>query len=145
MMRKTDDPGKKGTKGGDDDVEDPKKGDEKNTGGRKGRQGEDEGKSSITPKTPYLNARAFNPSDSEAIELVLRADGDYDGNVWIEGLGDDGSAENLPLESAEIIGVGPVEVEQNKIKNVKLAAEETVRLRLRAKRPGKYAIRATLA
>ncbi|HEV2842078.1 MAG TPA: hypothetical protein VGW39_12185 [Chthoniobacterales bacterium] len=145
-MRKTADPGKKGTKGGDDDVDDPKKGDGKSTGGRKGREGEDEGESSIAPRIPYLRARAFNPSDSDdAIELVLRADANYDGSVWIEGLGDDGSAENLPLESAEIIGVGPVEVEQSKIKNLKLAAEETVRVRLRARRPGKYAIRATLS
>ena len=146
IMQKTNDPGAKGTTPGDDDVEDPKKGDGKKTGGRKGRQGDDTGKSSQTPKVPALSARAFYPSDGdEEIELVLRADGDYDGNVWIEGLGDDGSAENLPLESAEIVGAGPAEVEQSKIKNLKLNAEETVRVRLRLKRPGKYAVRATLA
>ena len=107
-MRKTDDPGRKGTKGGDDDVDDPKKGDEKNMGGRKGRQGEDEGKSSIIPKAPYLKARAFNPSDAnQAIELYS-CDSDYDGSVWIEGLGDDGSAENLPLSPPRLLGSDPL-------------------------------------
>lgn len=145
-MRKTADPGKKGTTGGDDDVDDPKKGDGKSTGGRKGRQGENSGDSSLTPKVPALSARAFCPSDNEdAVELVLRADGDYEGNVWIEGLGDDGSAENLALESAEIVGVGPVEVEQSKIKGVTLAAEAPVRVRVRLKQPGKYAVRAMLS
>ena len=120
--------------------------DGKKTGERKGRQGEDAGNTSNKPKVPALNARAFCPSDSdEAVELVLRTDGDYDGNVWIEGVGEDGSAENLPLESAEIVGGGPAEVEQNKIKNVKLAAGESVRVRVGLKRPGKYAVRATLA
>lgn len=145
-MRKTPEPGKKGTSGGEDDVDDPKKGDGKSTGGRKGRQGENSGDASLAPKFPVLSARAFCPSDSnDSVELVLRADGDYNGNVWIEGLGDDGSAENLPLESAEIVGVGPAEVEQSKVKNVKLTAEQAVRVRLRLKQPGKYAVRATLS
>ena len=131
---------------GEDDVEDPKKGDGKKTAGRKGRQGDDSGESSQTPKVPALSARAFYPSDAdEEVELVLRADGDYEGSIWIEGLGDDGAAENLPLSSAEIVGVGPAEVEQSKIKNMILAAEETVRVRLRLKQSGKYAVRATLA
>lgn len=145
-MRKTVDPGKKGTAPGDDDVEDPKKGDGKKTGGRKGRQGDSSGDSSVAPKVPALSSRAFYPSDDDdAIELVLRADGDYEGSVWIEALGDDGSAENLLLESAEIVGVGAAEVEQSKIKNVTLVVEETVRVRLYVKQPGKYAVRATLS
>lgn len=145
-MRKVPEPGKKGTGPGDDDVEDPKKGDGKSTGGRKGRQGENSGDSSVAPKVPALSARAFCPSDSEGVvELVLRSDGDYEGNVSIEGLGDDGSAENLALESAEIVGVGPADVEQSKIRNVKLAADQAVRVRVRLKQSGKYAIRATLS
>jgi hypothetical protein len=145
-MRKTTGPGKKGTTGGDDDVDDPKKGDGKSTGGRKGRQGENSGDSSVAPKVPALSARAFCPSDNEDIvELVLRSDGDYEGNVWIEGLGDDGSAENLALESAEIAGGGHAEVEQSKIKNMKLTANQAVRVRVRLKQPGKYAVRATLS
>ena len=60
-------------------------------------------------------------------------------------MGDDGSAENLPLESAAIVGSGTAEVEQSKIKNVKLAPDETVRVRLRLRQPGKYAVRATLS
>lgn len=146
VTRKSDDAGNKGTKDDDDNVDDSKEGDGKKTGGRKRRRSEDSGDSSVTPKMPHLNSRAFNPSDdAEAIELVLRTDGDYEGNVWIEGLGDDGSADTLPLESAEIVGVGPADVEQGKIKNVKLPAGETVRVRLRAHQPGKYAVRATLS
>src|ERR1051325_9573266 len=95
---------------------------------------------------PKLKARAFCPSDNpETIELVLRADSDYEGDVWIEGFCDDGSSDDLPLASAEIIGAGPIEVEQNKLKNVKLVAGETVRFQLRLRQPGKYAVRATLA
>ena len=60
-------------------------------------------------------------------------------------MGDDGSTDNLPLESAEIISVGAAEIEQSKIKNVKLTAGETVRVQLRVRQPGKYAVRATLA
>lgn len=145
MMRKTKEHGKKGGGGEDDDVEDPTKGDQKNTGGRRGRHGESEGDKTLTPK-PTLATRAFCPSDADdVVELVLRVDNDYEGNVWIEGLGDDGSSDNLPLESAEIVDVGQAQVEQNKIKDVKLAAGETVRFRLRLRQPGKYAVRATLA
>jgi hypothetical protein len=77
--------------------------------------------------------------------MVLRADGDYEGNVWIEALGDDGLSDNLPLESAEFIGAGPADIEQSKIKDVRLSAGVTVRVRLRLKHPGKYAVRAILA
>jgi hypothetical protein len=144
-LRKTTKSGKKGGGGEGDDVEDPTKGDQANTGGRKGRYGEREGDRSLAPK-PKLTMRAFCPADdNELIELVLRADENYEGSVWIEGLGDDGSSDNLPLACAEIIGVGESEVEQNKIKNVKLTAGEAVRLRLRLRQPGKYAVRATLA
>lgn len=102
------------------------------------------GEMSAARKLPALTARAFIPSDDDAIELVLRADGDYEGNVWIAGVGDDGSTDDLPLESAEVIGLGPVEVEQSKIKNVKLSAGQPLRVRLRFRQPGKYAVRATL-
>ena len=106
IMRKMKERGKKGGGGEDDDVEDPTKGDQENTGGRKGRHGEREGDKILTPK-PNLTTRAFCPSDTDDIvELVLRADNDYEGNVWIEGLGDDGSSDNLPLESAEIVDAG---------------------------------------
>ncbi|MDD5199830.1 MAG: hypothetical protein PHC88_08505 [Terrimicrobiaceae bacterium] len=145
-MRKTTEPGKKDTESGDDDVDAPKKGDDKSTGGRKGRQGENSGDSSVAPKVPSLFTRAFCPSDSQdAVELVLRSDGDYEGNIWIEGLGDDGAAENLVLESAEIVGIGPAEVEQSKIKNVTLTTGQAVRVRVFLKQPGKYAVRATLS
>jgi hypothetical protein len=144
-MRKTKDAGGKTSGGDQGEVEDPKQGDRKNTGGRKGNTGEDPGESKLAPKVPALESRAFSPAADEAVELVLRSDGDYEGNVWIEGLGDDGSSENLPLESAEIIGGGPAEVEQSKIKDMKLSAGETVRVRLRLRVPGKYAVRARLA
>jgi hypothetical protein len=143
-MRKTTKVGTKGGGGDDGDVEDPKEGDRKNTGGRKGRSGEGTGGSKLVPKVPAVETRAFSPSNDDTVELVLRSDADYEGNVWIEGLGDDGSSENLPLESAEIIDGGPAEVEQSKIKDVKLAAGEPVRVRLRLRQPGKYAVRATL-
>jgi hypothetical protein len=142
---KTRETGKKGSGGDEGEVDDPEDGDQKNTGGRKGRSGEDGGGSKLTPKVPALETRAFSPSNDDAVELVLRSDGDYDGNVWIEGLGDDGSSENLGLESAEIIGGGMAEVEQSKIKDVKLVAGEPLRVRLRFREPGKYAVRATLA
>jgi len=103
-MRKTSEAGKKGSGGDDEDVEDPKDGDGKKTGGRKGRGSEGGGDSKHTPKVPALTTRAFSPSADETVELVLRSEGDYQGNVWIEALGDDGSSDNLPLESAEIIG-----------------------------------------
>lgn len=145
IMRKTKESGEKGAGGDGDNVENPTKGDQENTGGRKGRDGERDADKMLTPK-PNLTTRAFCSSDAdEVIELVLRTDNDYEGNVWIEGVGDDGSSNNLPLESAENVVAGPAEVEQNKIKDVKLAAGETVRFRLRLKQPGKYAVRATLA
>jgi hypothetical protein len=145
IMRKSSAAGRKGGGGDDGEVEDPKEGDRKNTGGRRGRVGEASGDSKLAAKSPALMTRAFSPSDDDTVELVLRCDGDYEGNVWIEGLGDDGSSENLPLESAEIIDSGPAEVEQSKIKDMKLAAGQTVRVRLRLRQPGKYAVRATLA
>lgn len=144
-MRKTAEAGRKGSGGGDGDVEDPKEGDGKKTGGRKRLHGEGGGDSKFAPKVPMLVSRAFRSSGDDFVELVLRADGDYEGNVWIEAFGDDGSSDNLPLESAEIIDSGPAEVEQSKIKDVKLAANEPVRVRLRLKQPGKYAVRAILA
>lgn len=97
-------------------------------------------------KGPHLTARAFIPSDEKtSLELVLRVDADYEGNICIAGVGDDGSSDDLLLDSAEIVGVGPAEVEQSKIKNLKLTAEEAVRVRVRLKQPGKYAVRATLS
>jgi hypothetical protein len=141
---KTKERGRRGSGGDEGDVDDPKQGDQKNTGGRKGRSGEGADDSNLTPKVPALETRAFSPSNDETVELVLRSNGDYDGNVWVEGFGDDGSSENLALESAEIVGGGSAEVEQGKIKDVKLTSGEPLRIRLRFKEPGKYAVRATL-
>jgi len=145
-MRKTEESGQSGATDGGDDVDDPKNGDGKNTGGRKRRRGEGTGDSKVVPKIPVLRTRAFYPSDGGGcFEVILRCDSDYEGNVWLEALGDDGSAESVAIESAEIIGVGPVEVEQSKIKKLKLTAEDAVRLRVRLKSRGKYALRGTLA
>ena len=144
--RKTKEGGTSGTDDNDGDVDDPKDGDGKKTGGRKGQKGDNSGDTKTEPKTPALTVRAFCPTGADdTFEVVLRSDGDYEGHVWIEAVGDDGSTENVPLDSAEIIGVGPVEVEQGKIKNLQLDAEHTVRLRVRPRILGKYALRATLA
>ena len=113
--------------------------------GRQRRSGDRKTGPEVPARIPGLSARAFSLSGDDTIELVLRSDGDYTGDVRIEGVGDDGSSEDLLLESAEIIGLGLADVEQNKIKNIRLAAAEAVRLRVRLRKPGKYAIRATLA
>jgi len=145
-MRKTPESGQSGTTDEDGDVEDPKDGDSKKTGGRKSRKGDGTGDSSVAPKIPVLRSRAFYPSDGDGtIEVILRCDGDHEGSVWLEALGDDGSAENVAVESAEIIGVGPAAVEQSKIRNLKFKAEEVIRLRVRLKSRGKYALRGMLA
>jgi hypothetical protein len=145
-QRKTKDPGKQGTHEGSSDTDAPEKGDGKSTGGRKGQQEEGSGSSSVTPRIPSLSTRAFTPSDNEdVVELVLRANGEYQGNVWIEGIGDDGSSTNLALDSAELVGIGPADVEQNKIKNLLLSVDQPVRLRIQLKQPGKYSIRAALS
>ncbi len=144
-MRKTAEEGKSGTEEGDD-VDNPKKGDGKSTGGRKNRTGEGKGDSKIAPKTPALKTRAFCRSDSSGLfEIVLRCDEDYQGNVWLEAVGDDGAAENIVVESAELVGVGPAEAEQSKIKNLTFKPDESIRLKVKLKAPGKFSLRATLA
>lgn len=146
MLQKTDDKGKSGTTDETGDVDAPKSGDGKNTGGRKKRNDDDGGDSKVEPKVPFLRTRAFCPSGADgSYELVLRCDDDYLGNVWIEAVGDDGSAESVTLEFAEIIGAGPIEVEQSKLKNIKFNADEALRLRLRLKSRAKYALRGVLS
>lgn len=144
-MRKAKEDGKFGTDEGDD-VDDPKNGDGEKTGGRKTRKGDTEGNSNIKPKAPGLQSRAFLPSDGDgSYEIILRCDGEYEGNVWIEALGDDGTAENVALESARLVDGGSVEVEQSKIKNLRLKSGEVVRLRVRLKSRTRYALRGMLA
>jgi hypothetical protein len=145
-MQKTDEEGQAGTTEESGNVEDPKAGDGQNTGGRKDHKDEDDGKSSLTPKVPTLMTRAFCPSDGDGShEVVLRCDGDYEGAVRLDALGDDGSAENITLESAEIVGVGTAEVEGNKIKNLAFRQGEVTRLRVRLTNRTKYALRGSLA
>lgn len=144
-MRKTPRAGKKGTDGNGDEIEDPKQGDGKNTGGRKGEKGEGAGEVAVEPKVPVVTSRAFTPGNDDTIELILRSEDSYEGGVWIEGVGEDGNADQLPIESAEIVGHGPAVVDRNKISNVKLAQGEAVRVKLRLKQPGRYAVRARLA
>jgi hypothetical protein len=137
-------PGDSGTDENDDDVDDPTGGDGKKTGGRKGRSGGKEGDSSHTPKTPTLSSRAFTlGGEDQATEMVIRSDVMYNGDIWIEGVGDDGSTDKMILESAEVIGSGPKEVELSKIKNLSIPSDGVVRLLLKFRHPGKYALRAT--
>jgi uncharacterized cupredoxin-like copper-binding protein len=74
----------------------------------------------------------------------LRSDGEYEGSIWLEAMGEDGSAEQIALETAELVGTGPLEVEQTKINNVRLVGNESSRLRVKLKQPGKYSLRASL-
>jgi hypothetical protein len=146
VVRKKQGRGKKGAGKGGDDVENPENGDGQTTGGRKQKAGEGEGDFDLPPKLPNLTARAFCESPkSDVYEVVLRSDGDYSGNVWIEALGDDGTAENIPLESAETATGKTLQVENTKVKDLQLTAEKTLRLRVKLRRPGKYSLRASLS
>jgi hypothetical protein len=133
--------------GGDgDDLEKPEEGDGEKTGGRKKRKGEEGGNKSSTPAAPQLVTRAYTTcTEEEFYDVILRADGDFTGNVWIDSIGDDGAVDPLPLEAAEVDGGGQLEIENNKIKNVCLTANSVTRLRVRLKNSGKYALRASLS
>jgi hypothetical protein len=145
VRKKTGD-GKKGAGADGEGVENPGKGDGEKTGGRKRQSGEVTGDTDLTPKLPTLTTRAFcEAGTSDTYEIILRSDGDYEGAVWLEALGDDGSSENIALQSAELVGEGPVDVEQAKLKDLRLTAHQTCRLRVRLKRPGKYSLRASLS
>lgn len=137
--------GDKGGGGLGDDVEDPKGGDGEKTGGRKNRTGAEVGDADLSPKHPNVITRAFSDSNvGDVYELILRSDGDYDGSIYLEGVGDDGSADQLALESAELIGGGSLEVERAKISKVILNDKDAVRLRVRLKQPGKYSLKVSL-
>ncbi len=138
--------GKSGAGDGGDDVENPKDGDAETTGGRKRKSGEKEGKSDLSPKQPNLQTRAFSQSQTNDVyELVLRSDGDYEGSVWVDAIGDDGSPEGIVLDGAEMIGRGKLEVEQARLKDVPLKAGEVCRIHVRLKNPGKYSLVASLS
>lgn len=146
VIRRKQGRGKKGAGKDGDEIENPEPGDGENTGGRKQKGGEDSGNVEFPPKLPSLNTRAFSDSQkNDVYEVVLRSDGDYKGGVWIEALGDDGSAESIALQSAESSGGKLLQVEHAKINDVQLIAQKTYRLRVTLRRPGKYSLRASLA
>jgi hypothetical protein len=129
-----------GAGGEGDEVEEPEEGDEKNTGGRKRRKG-GRGEGGSEPKPPFVQSRAFCDSeDQKTYEIVLRAESDYSGDVWIDAIGDDGSADEVVLESA--VGDGsPLEIERSKIKSVVLHKGQPHRIRVSLLRSGKYSLR----
>jgi hypothetical protein len=139
----------RGSTGADDrgdDVEDPKKGDGETTGGRKNESREAQGKANVAPKPPDLRSRAFSSSQAHDLyEVVLRTDGDYEGSVWLDAIGDDGSTESIALDSAVIVDGDEIEVEQARIKSVSLRAGEVCRIQVRLKNAGKYSLRASLS
>jgi hypothetical protein len=132
---------KKGGAGGEgDDVEEPEEGDNESTGGRKRRKG-GQGEGGSEPKPPFVQSRAFcDSTDQRTYELVLRAEADYSGDVWIDAIGDDGSADEVVLESAIADG-SAFDVERSKIKSVTLKKDEPRRVRVTLKRSGKYSLR----
>jgi hypothetical protein len=133
-----------GADGEGDDVEEPQLGDDKNTGGRKRRKG-GRGKGGSEPKLPFVQSRAFCISDDQkTYEVILRVAADHKGDVWLDAIGDDGTAQEISIDSATSGGAALV-VERSKIKDVQLHKDKPYRLHVVLGRSGKYSLRPTLS
>jgi hypothetical protein len=133
-----------GAGGEGDEVEEPEPGDEESTGGRKRRKG-GRGEGGSQPKPPFVRSRAFCVSDDQkSYEIVLRAESDYSGDLWLDAIGDDGTADEIVIESANS-DESDFAVERNKIKAIELRKDEPRRLRVTLRRSGKYSLRPTLS
>jgi hypothetical protein len=135
--------GTKGTKKGPGDLEDPRKGDDFPTGGKRRREGEGTGIEGLEPRV-QLSARAFPiSSETEAYDVILRSDKDYSGSVHIEAIGDDSGGAALALVNASI-GDQKLAVEGARVDGLNIKADSSLRLRIKLRNPGKYAVRAIL-
>ena len=116
-----------GAGGEGNEVEEPEPGDGENTGGRKRLKG-GRGEGGSEPKRPFVQARAFPVSKHQKdYEIVLRAAADYSGDVWIDAVGDDGTAGEIIIESAKTNGTS-LGVERNKIKGAILQRDQPVQV-----------------
>jgi hypothetical protein len=95
---------------------------------------------------PNITSRAFiTPEDDDVYEVVVRSDGDYEGTIYIDAIGENGANEALPLLAAATADGEKLEVDYNRIKSVRIFKDIPNRIGIRFKTPGKYSLRASVS
>lgn len=135
-----------GTTGEGEGVRGSGSGDGENTGGRTKTRGPEAPKQPSQPVVPNITSRAFiTPEDDDVYEVVVRSDGDYEGAIYIDAIGENGANEALPLLAAAAADGEKLEVDYNRIKSVRISKDIPSRIGIRFKTPGKYSLRASLS
>jgi hypothetical protein len=84
-----------------------------------------------TDLPPNLQVRAFSAGGGNGYRLVLRSEADFEGDVGIFAVGEDGSREPVSVRSAQPEGGGkPLATNGYTIKGVKLSANTAFRIEL---------------